>query len=368
MRRPSPFPLSPFPLPVPGFALLLILALTGCLMHEPDGLVLECTPPEIVQVTPGPGETDVPLDADITITFGGPLDSVTVNGETILVIQGADTVPGEVTYSPDDSTVTFDPVDSLLPREDYTVVVTTEIFDTLGIPLDTTFTWTFTTVDTIPDPPDGIADVFPKDGDQDVPLDEEITLTFDTLYNPAVFDSSSIILILDGDTVPGTVTYDPLDSSLVFDPEDSLIPETTYTVILTIPTGDPPGALGPPPDTTISWTFHTVDSIPKAPVLEAINNGSTHSISGNPQYPNLDLFWFPAAGPTATTYRLQISTSPVFATIQLDYPGIPNNSFIVRKPVPHSSLPPAHYYWRVSASNSGGMSPWSAVWNFTVAP
>jgi hypothetical protein len=196
-----------------------------------------------------------------------------------------------------------------------------------------------------------------------------ITITFDTSFIPGDFDTNSIILKLGDDTIPGDIFFDPLDSTLVFDPEDSLIPETTYTVIVTIPTDGPGpgGPLGPPGDTTIITTFTTVDSIPKPPKLEAINNGSTYDLSAQPDA-FLRLYWFPAPGPTATTYRFQLSTSPTFATTVLDNPGIPNNSFIVMKKFSHGVLTPVTHYWRVSASNSGGESPWSTVWTFTVVP
>lgn len=348
------------------FVFWLPLALAGCLMPEPEGIPLECIPPEVVQVTPPPGATDVPLDEDITITFTLPLDSASLNPETFVVLEeDGDTVPGEVTYDPQDTTAVFDPVDSLIPDETYTVIVTPEVTDTLGIGLDTVYTWTFTTDDPAPDPPDGITDVFPGPGDEDVPLDEEITVTFDTLFHPAHFDTNAIVVTLGGDTIPGIVDYDPGDSTLVFDPADSLLPETTYVVTVTYPT-DSVTPMGPI-DTSITWTFTTVDSIPKPPILEAIFNGGTYALSVQPDA-FLRLYWFPATGPAATTYHLQVSASPTFATLAFDAPGLPNNSFIVMKKVPHASLSPGLHYWRVSASNSGGASPWSTVWTFTVAP
>ncbi|MCD6023812.1 MAG: hypothetical protein K0Q91_728 [Fibrobacteria bacterium] len=352
---------------IPRFLVLLLpLALAGCFMPEPEGIPLQCIPPEIVQVTPPPGATDVPLDEDITITFTLPLDSASVNPETFVVLEeDGDTVPGEVTYDPQDTTAVFDPVDSLLPDETYTVIVTPEVTDTLGIGLDTVYTWTFTTEEDDPEPPDGIGEVFPKDGEDDVPLDEEIFVHFDTVFNPVVFDTNAIVVTLGDDTIPGTVTYDPGDSTLVFDPVDSLLPETTYVVTVTYPS-DSVTAMGPV-DTTITWTFTTVDSIPKSPILEAINNGSTYSLSLQTDA-FLRLYWFPATGPTATTYHLQVSASPTFATLAFDAPGLPNNSFIVSKKVPHASLSGGVHYWRVRASNSGGDSPWSTVWTFTVTP
>jgi hypothetical protein len=352
------------------FLILLMLVLGGCFMPEPEGLALQCVPPQVVETTPAPGETDVPLDEDITVTFSTPMDSASFDSSSLIVVLGTDTVEGEIFYDPSDTTLIFDPTDSLLPEETYTVILVPEFLDTLGFPIDTTYTWTFTTVDSIEPPPEGIEEVFPRMGDKDVPLDEEILVSFDEPIDTGWFDDTTlIVLTLGPDTVDGTLTYHPEDSTMVFDPVDSLIPDTTYTVTLTIPSDEPPGPMGPPPpDTTIVWTFETVDSIPNPPKLEAVNNGASHSKSGQ-SYQFLNLFWYPAPGPVATTYRIQVSTSPLFATTVFDAPGIPNNSFIVYKAVPHGVMPTGQqYFWRVNASNSGGTSGWSTVWNFTVNP
>jgi hypothetical protein len=349
---------------------LLALGLAGCLMppdHKEKGVDYICLPPQVLETTPAPGETDVPLDEDITVTFSVPMDSGSFDSVSLILVLGPDTVEGELFYDPVDTTLTFNPSDSLQPDTTYTVILVPEFLDTLGFPLDTVYTWTFHTVDTIPEPPDGIDEIFPEPGDEDVPLDVNITVTFDTLPDPRDFDSTSIILILGPDTVEGEVFLDPVDSTWTFEPADSLLPDTTYTVILTLPSDDPPGPLGPPPDTTITWTFETVDSIPNPPKLEAVNNGAIHSRSGQ-NYQSLNLYWYPAPGPVATTYRIQVSTSPVFATTVFDAAGIPNNSFIVYKAVPHGVLPNGQYHWRVNASNSGGTSNWSTIWNFSVIP
>lgn len=68
--------------------------------------------------------------------------------------------------------------------------------------------------------------------------------------------------------------------------------------------------------------------------------------------------------PTATTYRLQISSNPGFTSLLYDTSGIN----ISEKQCPPMVLNTnTQYYWRVNASNSNGFSTsdWSAVFNFT---
>src|SRR3954462_3161397 len=66
-------------------------------------------------------------------------------------------------------------------------------------------------------------------------------------------------------------------------------------------------------------------------------------VSGTPT-----LSWSPSIG--ATSYRVQISTDPTFATLLLDQSGIPTTSF-----TPGVTLAPGTvYYWRVESSTPTG--------------
>ncbi|MGA9326378.1 MAG: LamG-like jellyroll fold domain-containing protein [Salegentibacter sp.] len=65
----------------------------------------------------------------------------------------------------------------------------------------------------------------------------------------------------------------------------------------------------------------------------------------------------------ADSYSLQVSTSGNFSSLIFDQQGITGTSVSVPN-LDNAST----YYWRVRAANSAGMSNWSSVWNFTVAP
>ena len=95
---------------------------------------------------------------------------------------------------------------------------------------------------------------------------------------------------------------------------------------------------------------------PAAPVLASPANGAT-GVSTSPT-----VSWFASAG--AASYRLQISPGSTFSTLTADRSGITGTSFA------QSGLANATaYYWRMSATNSGGTSGWSQVSSFsTVAP
>jgi Bacterial Ig-like domain len=219
----------------------------------------------------------------------------------------------------------------------------------------------------------------PANGDTGVPLDPILTVKFDTTKDTASFDSTSIILVHGTDTIGGTTFYQPSDTTLFFIPNDSLQPHTSYIITVNVPTDSivpgPGGPLGPggpgvPLDTTVTVTFTTQDTtpqdtvpVPDAPVLFQQGAGDYSRSLITPPF-NLD--WFPSSG--AVTYRMQISTSPLFTTTVFDLSGIPPHSPLVFQAVPLSDLPVGTYYRRVDATNSGGTSAWSTVLSFTMGP
>ncbi len=100
-------------------------------------------------------------------------------------------------------------------------------------------------------------------------------------------------------------------------------------------------AAGPPPPPP-----------PPVPVLSSPANGATSVAT------TATLSWAASSG--ATSYRVQVSTSSTFATLFLDRTGITTTSTSVSG-MANSTV----YYWRVSATNAGGSSAFSAAWSFT---
>ena len=104
------------------------------------------------------------------------------------------------------------------------------------------------------------------------------------------------------------------------------------------------------------WRFNIILSPPVAPVLLSPPDGSINQ----PWAPVLD--WNDVA--TAQFYRVQIASNTSFNPLVLDSNRINASQF----QVPQYALQVnSLFYWRVNASNSGGIStgPWSAHWSFT---
>ena len=93
---------------------------------------------------------------------------------------------------------------------------------------------------------------------------------------------------------------------------------------------------------------------PVAPTLLLPTNGAT----GVSVTPVLD--WDDV--PTADSYRIQLSTNSGFTTTAFDTSGVAVSQLTVPAGKLNNNT---QYYWRVNATNLGGTSPWSTVWNFT---
>ncbi len=101
-----------------------------------------------------------------------------------------------------------------------------------------------------------------------------------------------------------------------------------------------------------TWTFATISSAPSAPILSSpVNNAG--KVSTSPY-----LYW--NASSTASSYTVQISTTTDF--VSFSQATITNIAF-------HEINLSINtvFYWRVSATNAAGTSPWSSVWSFTTS-
>ena len=105
-----------------------------------------------------------------------------------------------------------------------------------------------------------------------------------------------------------------------------------------------------------TWRFNVILSAPGAPDLLAPPNGAMNQ----PFTPTLN--WSDV--PTAQFYRVQVSYNPVFNYIVFDSNMVTPSQVTVPEFVLSVN---SHYYWRVNASNSGGIStgPWSSIWDFS---
>lgn len=120
--------------------IIMLFALWGCSDDETPPVTPDTTPPTVVSTSPADGETNVSVDAAISITFSEEMDPFTFSTQSFQVV-------GEETYNIiySNKTVTLTLQDDLLYDQNYTVVVTTDVTDVAENPLDSNYTWEFTT-------------------------------------------------------------------------------------------------------------------------------------------------------------------------------------------------------------------------------
>ena len=99
-----------------------------------------------------------------------------------------------------------------------------------------------------------------------------------------------------------------------------------------------------------AFTFTTIIAPPPTPVLIC-------DTTNVPLTPTLD--WNDV--PTATAYRIQVSTSPAFSSTLINA-IVSVSQYAVPSGILNYST---HYYWRVSAINAGGQGLYSSVCSFT---
>ncbi len=100
-----------------------------------------------------------------------------------------------------------------------------------------------------------------------------------------------------------------------------------------------------------TWAFTTLPAEPEAPLLTAPQNEE----SGVPV--TAQFTW--KSVESAANYNFQLSVDPQFSSMILDVAGVP----LLRYTASNLKENTWHY-WRVSASNSAGTGPWSAVFRF----
>lgn len=157
------------------------------------------------------------------------------------------------------------------------------------------------------------------------------TISGTSMASPHVTGAAALVLETNPSASPATVA-------------STLVSNATPNVITGVPSGTPNrllfSLLGAPPPPG-----------PPAPTLSSPANGA-RNVSRSPT-----LVWNASTG--ATSYRVQVSTDPSFATTVYDQSGITGTSTTVT-----GLGSRVLYYWHVNATNADGTSNFSDTWSF----
>ncbi|RME07988.1 MAG: hypothetical protein D6803_02450, partial [Anaerolineae bacterium] len=248
-------PLSALP---PDARLRLVVAASA---QAANGLTLPAertltflTPPplEVVDMLPSSGQTDVNPASAIVVTFNQPVVALGAAQEALpspLSIEPA--VAGEGRWI-NTSTYAFYPQKGLYGGSTYTVSLNPDLRATTGAKLATSVSWQFSTV------APRLIETSPSPEQSSVPLDTEITLSFNQPMDASSVEAALRVTAASGVPVDGRVTWDENFTRLTFTPAALLQRQTRYTVAL------PAGVLalgGAPLPSPYAFSFTTVPDL-----------------------------------------------------------------------------------------------------------
>jgi hypothetical protein len=121
----------------PIIAVLSIVLMAGCEKQDTGSR------PTATSTDPQQNVTGVPRNQTIAFTFSEEMDPLTINASTFTLKQGANAVPGSVTYS--GTTATLTPTNVLAAATVYTATMTTGAKTLSGNSLAANKVWSFTT-------------------------------------------------------------------------------------------------------------------------------------------------------------------------------------------------------------------------------
>jgi hypothetical protein len=217
-------------------------------------------PLKVAGVLPTWSSTDAVLTAPVQAFFVTGLDPATLQGGGFqLLANGSNLVAGVVTYDTGLRMAVFTPAAPLQPSTAYTARLAAGVQDLQGHGLGSDYTWSFTTVPDIVAPL--VQTTSPATGDLDVPPNSLVGGRFNEPLHPATVTAASFQLLdSNGQTVPGTVTYDVASQRALFQPAAALAASSTYTASLTTAITD---LAGNPLEKPYQWRFTTGSTLSK---------------------------------------------------------------------------------------------------------
>ncbi|MEL7833718.1 Ig-like domain-containing protein [Fodinibius sp. Rm-B-1B1-1] len=283
--------------------------------------VVDQTPPSVESTNPQDGQQDVPVNIQLSATFSEQLDPSSVNNNTFRLQSSNGTISGSVSYS--GTTATFTPDNPLPDGTDFTATITNGIRDLNGNALDNNYSWSFTT-EVIDQTPPSVESTNPQDGQQDVPVDIQLSATFSEQLDPSSVNNNTFRLQSSNGNISGSVNYS--GTTATFIPDNSLADGTDFTATITNGVTDLNGnALG----NNYSWNFTTevVDQTP--PTVESTTpQDGQQDVRVDIQLTASFSEQLDPATVTTNTFRLQSSNGPISGSV--NYSGttatfIPDN-------------------------------------------
>ena len=241
--------------------------------------IVDLRPPSVTNTTPANGATGVSPYRPLTATFSKAMNASTINTSTFTLTGPSGSVSGSVSYDANTHVASFTPDAALSPFTSYTASLSTTIQDIYDIPLESAYTWSFTTGEADVTPP-AIVGYYPEQGATDVSLRTNVVITFTEDLHPSSLDHDHFILEGPYGEVPNALSYNPTSFVVTLNPDTGLLPTTLYTVTVLGAVADWAGL---PLGADVVWNFETSVEPPMYVYFGDIHNHTGYSDgSGTP--------------------------------------------------------------------------------------
>ena len=276
---------------------------------------VELVPPTVVANTPSADAIGVPLNQRVTLTFSEPMAPTSVTAATFTLRAGAVPVAATVTYSGVSGVLA--PWEPLAANTEYTATLSTGATDLAGNALQSAYEWRFKTGSALDTIRPLVASTIPINNAVAVELGQSMSATFSEKLDPATINAASMTLMRGTTPVAAVVSYAGLTA--VLDPSVSLLPSTTYRVVIAQSVTD---LAGNSLASAFSWSFTSGEAADtEAPTVVSTVPG--YAAVGVPLEQKMSITFSEPMAPTsvtAATYTLRAGATPVAATVT--YSGI----------------------------------------------
>lgn len=270
------------------FLSLTLLLVLSCGGDDPPNGNNDTSPPTVLTTIPVDNSINFSVNSNIVITFSEKINQATATSTNIILNPP---VNGLITVN--DSVITYKPSTDLAYNTDYIVTIA-NITDLAGNKLASNYSLSFRTIkdyaNTIPE----IISSSPFDGQQDVPVDSRIEVTFSEYLNPNTINVTTFYI----DGVSGTYSFTQINPAYLykvgFNPSSDLQYDTTYDLIITTDIEDPYGNSLAQADTIISFTTEKLkpNAFVVSPADSSIGTGLVDFVFGATHPIGIDKYEF----------------------------------------------------------------------------
>ena|GEM_PF-5320707 len=234
--------------------------------------------PVFSSLYPPDNATDVPLGVQPCIVFSDAMSSATVNAATIKLMEDNTSIPATVALYGKNTAIII-PKTSLDDNTTYTMVVTTGIKDSIGNPLTSGSTTSFTT-----ESPDMtvVLSQFPAENATGVSLEVQPYVVFSNALNSSTVNSTNIQLLKGTTKIAATTTLCG-NNTVVIIPKSRLDWSTTYHIVVNTSLKDSNGNQLPSVyGSATASSFTTAQNIPEVISQFPLNSATEIPIDVEP--------------------------------------------------------------------------------------